>query len=221
MSRWISALSTLLALALVSPLFAPQLLAFPHHQKIGDTTVYAEMPITAELADHLEQSDALLRTSPLFTEDYDSVIVLTQGGWRWSWLSLGASDAFAVNRPFTDVIPVNRTDIRKGIVRNGKEIGGVRSLSAIIAHERVHALMRNHLGILGEAMQPTWKVEGYADYVAQESSLTEAQYRTLIANGHSHPAIVYYEGRKKVTDILAANGGSVTELFGKEGQSSN
>lgn len=139
--KWVNAFTAILGLAFISPLFAPQLLAFPHQQMLGDTAIYSDTPITSELANILEQSDALLRQSAIFTPDYDKTVVLTNGGWRWSWLSLGNSDAFALNR----------TDIDGNKVYNGSEVGGARSLSSLVAHERTHALIRQHFGFIRAA----------------------------------------------------------------------
>lgn len=58
-----------------------------------------------------------------------------------------------------------------------------------------------------------WKIESYADYVAQESSLSDADYAALKATGSDHPAMPYYEGRKRVAEILVRNGGAVEALF--------
>jgi hypothetical protein len=61
--------------------------------------------------------------------------------------------------------------------------------------------------------QPRWRVEGYCDHVAQESALSDEDVARLAANGESHPALLYYRGRKRVEAELAANGGSVDALF--------
>lgn len=210
---WHKRLTLVLAFIAFAPFLAPQFLLFPNSKRFGDTVVYSESEITPAFAKHLSRSDALLRASAIYGDDYDYVIVLTNGGWRWTWLSIGASGAFAFNRPLTTNIVLNRTDIDAGKVYNGSAVGGERTLAAIIAHERTHALIRQHFGFVQSALFPTWKVEGYADYISQESSLSAEDVAALTASGKDHPALIYYQARQNVADILARNGGKVGALF--------
>ena len=96
---------------------------------------------------------------------------------------------------------------------NSKPIGPARTLSSIIAHETCHGMERRRYGVLMSVTKPTWLVEGYCDHVAQESTLSDARAAEIKARGADHPAMVYYEGRKKVEAILAANGGNVDKMF--------
>jgi len=207
-------LPQLLAFIAIAPIFAPQFLLFPYAKRFGDTIVYSESEITPAFDRALARSDELLRSSAIYGDEYDHVIVLTNGGWRWKWLSVGASGAFAINRPLTTNMVFNRTDIAAGKIYNGRTMGGVRSLASVIAHERTHALIRQYFGFIRDALFPDWKVEGYADYIAQESSLSAEDVAWLKASGRDHSALTYYQGRQDVAKILASNGGSVAALFG-------
>jgi hypothetical protein len=89
-----------------------------------------------------------------------------------------------------------------------------RTLSGLFAHETTHILQTRHFGFLKMAFSPQWVVEGYADYVAQESGLSDADVRLLEARREANPALPYYYGRKRVAEVLAKNGGSVDALFG-------
>jgi hypothetical protein len=55
--------------------------------------------------------------------------------------------------------------------------------------------------------------EGYADYVARESTLSDADVARLRAQGRSDPAIFYHNARIRVSDALA-HGESVDRLLG-------
>ena len=46
-----------------------------------------------------------------------------------------------------------------------------RSLSGVIAHEITHLLIRKKFGYWRNLTMPTWKKEGYAEYVAGGSTL--------------------------------------------------
>ena len=87
------------------------------------------------------------------------------------------------------------------------------SLSGVIAHETTHILVARRLGEWRALLLPAWKSEGYADYVARESSLGDADYARLSANGARRDAMFYYEARRRVAAALARNGGDVKALL--------
>ena len=204
-----------------SALAAPQLLAFPYHTKIGTTRVYSETPFRAEdMRRILARSDALAvrtgRSDPAGTR-----IFLTDGGWRWTILALTSRGAFAYTRPIStivsDAVIVNRADPAADSAVNGRTIGGKRTLSSVIVHERTHIWTGRALGLVGNALLPNWQREGYADYIAQETSLTAAEYQRLKRSGTDHPAIAYYEGRQRIKKMAKTNGGTITAMFSASG----
>ncbi len=220
-SRWRHGLwaPTALPLAyLMGALAVPQLLAFPYSAQIGGTEVLAERPIDrAAMAQVLARSDRLLAASPLADAPVGRRIILTDGGWRWTLLALSSRHGYALTRPVSDVVSdaviLNRSDAARDDVKNGIGGPGRRSLSGTITHERTHMLIRRRFGFVAAALLPQWKAEGYPDYVAQESSLSDADVARLRAAHIPHPAIAYYEGRRRVAAILARNGGDVEALL--------
>ena len=108
---------------------------------------------------------------------------------------------------------VNRSDLTADRVENGRVIGGRRSLSGVIAHETCHGLERRHFGLTVDLTKPAWLREGYCDYLARESSLSDSDAARLNASGQSHPALVYHDGRRRVSTLLTDNGGNVDALF--------
>ena len=197
-----------------SPLRAPRLLAFPYVVQVGADRVYSTVPLRpATLAPVLARADRLVHASPLAAGPEGRDIFLTGGDWRWTWLAGTSAGAFALTRPYSRAMIVNRADLAGDHVFNKAAIGGMRSLSGVIAHEKCHGMVRRHFGELRERMAPVWLREGYCDYVAGESSLTDAQADTLEAAGSHHPAIAYVRGRQKVAALLAANDGSIDALF--------
>ena len=201
----------------MSALAAPQLLAFPHHAEIGTTRVYSETPFrTDDMRRILARSDTLTartgRSDPAGTR-----IFLTDGGWRWTILALTSRRAFAYTRPIStivsDAVIVNRADPSADMAVNGRAVGGKRSLSGVIAHERTHIWTGRALGLVENALLPNWQREGYADYVAQETSLTAAEYARLKRSGIDHPAIPYYEGRQRIEAMAKINGGTIAAMF--------
>lgn len=205
------------ALLLLSPLEAPQLLAFPYVEQIGPHRVYSEMPIAQKLGEIIAAGDALAARSPIASSDTHQPIFLTKGGWRWAWLALTSRGAFALSRPGSEAIVVNRSGFSTDTVSTDRQIGGTRALSATIAHEMTHAAIRKRFGVAADWRYPSWLREGYCDYVAGSGSLSDAEARRLLASGSSHPALVYWQGRKRVEAELQRNGGAVDALFAKFG----
>ena len=201
-------------LLLASPLLAPQLLAFPHKTETAIGTVWSEEPLTPDMLTRaVDHTQKRLGTSPLAGDDEQRWIFITDGGWRWRYIANVSADAFAITRPFSPAVIVNQTDPQTGIIRNGREIGGERALGGVLAHEFAHGLIRRHYGRFTSSRFPQWKIEGYCDHVAGESTLSADEVKRLRDAGQDHPALVYHEGRERVSAILAANGGSVDALF--------
>jgi hypothetical protein len=169
-----------LALVIVGILYTPAALAFPHVKRFGNTTVYSVAPIPAVMAERINRADALLAASPLAQPGLRRTLVLTDGGWRWRVLGAGNWNVIALRRPFSSVLLFNNSDVVADRVRNGAPRGGERTLSGTIAHESVYLLTARRYGEIRLARMPEWKREGYADYVAQETSIRagdEAQIR--------------------------------------------
>lgn len=193
-------------------LFQPRLLLFPHHRTIGATTVYSDAPVDDDAVAVIGRADALVRGSALFEPDVlDHPVFLTDGGWRWRVLAFQTPTAFAQTRPLSQAIVVNRSSPARDRVFSGD--GAARSLSAVIAHERTHALIRDRFGLVASAAFPVWVVEGYCDHVAGSSTLSDTEAARLVAEGRRTPALVYYQSRKRVDATLEDNGGSVEQLF--------
>lgn len=201
------------ALTLASPLLAPQLLAFPYKARVGASTVWSERPLPpASTRAVFRRVDALVAASPIAAMPEGRHVFLTDGGWRWRLLTLGGS-GFGLTRAVNEAVLINRSDIDADRVWDGATVGGERTLSGVIAHEFCHGMERRRYGLTVDIEKPAWLREGYCDYVARESSLSDADVARLKAQDQSHPALVYFEGRQRVAKALQSNGGSVDKLF--------
>ena len=197
-------------LLFVSPLFAPQLLAFPYHATSRGSEVWSEAPLPQHQLDRITGRAAqLVAASPLARASEPRHIFLTQGGWRWTWLALQNRHSFALSRALGEPVIINRGD-----VATDRLSGVPRSVSGVLAHETCHGMERRRFGaIRSDILAPQWLREGYCDYVAQESTLSDADAARLKAESRNPPALTYYEGRRRVAAELARNGGNVDELF--------
>ena len=192
----------------------PRLLLFPYHAMVGDTPVYSSTPIPASIREVIGHADDRVRTSELFLPAVlKKSVFLTDGGFRWTVLSISAGRAFGLTRPYDTGIIINRSSVAQDRVWNGQAVAGERSLSAVIAHERTHYLIRKRFGMMSHLTYPTWVREGYCDYVAGNSTLSDEAAARMRADGQSSPALAYYDAHRRVAEALTANGGSVETLF--------
>lgn len=214
MRKGLKRILAVIGIILISPMAAPQLLAFPHSASIGAHRVYSEAPISPRLAAIVEKADDLVAASPLgHGAPKDQSIFLTDGGWRWKFLALNLSGSFAFSRPYLGVNVFNRSDQDRDRVMNGRAMAGTRSLHGVIAHEMAHDSIRSHFGPTADWRYPVELREGYCDFVAGGGSLSDAEAEALIASGGHVPALTYWRGRKKVEAELRRNGGAVDALF--------
>ena len=192
--------------------FYPELLLWPYSAERGHTKIYSDRPIPPEIDRVLARSDALLGKSPIH-EPFARRLFLSDGGWRWRLLALRTSGAFAFRRPLSNALVFNKNDIAADLIDTGRAVAGKRSLSGVIAHESVHILLSRRYGHVQAATLPTWKQEGYADHVAQESSLSPDEYRLIRDGGNGHPAVDYYIARLRVEETLRRLDGNVDALM--------
>lgn len=213
MKRWAGRLISGVVVAWAAVAYTPAVLAFPYRAQVGAVTVHAPTPIDANVATVVGRADRLLAASPWYDARVHRDLFLTDGGWRWTVLAATARGAFALRRPFSSALVVNRSNIVADRVWNGQAIAGERTVSGVLAHESTHLFVARHLGELRALFVPSWKSEGYADLVARESSLSDADAARLRANGARSPALTYYDAPRRVEKSLRANGGDVDALF--------
>lgn len=191
----------------------PAVFLFPYHLRIDRTVIYSDVPIDPAITQVMARADRLLAASPINRPDVSRRIVLTNGGWRWRILAAGATGGVGLRRPYSSVMIFNRSSVAGDWVTNGNPLGGTRTLSGAIAHEMTHRLVALHIGQFAAIRLPAWKREGYADYVARETSLDSRDEARIRAKYPHAPLLAYYEGRRRVEAILQHNGGSVDALF--------
>lgn len=199
---------------LVGPTFAPELLAFPYSASSNGHRVYSEGAIDQDALDTVTaRSNALVARSPLAEPAEPRTVFLTSGGWRWKWLALAHGDAFAISRPGRETIVMNRVDLARDRTIIDRDVGDTRTVSGTLAHEVCHGMQRRHFGFFVDWRKPTWVREGYCDHVAGESALSDADAKRLKDEGEDHPALPYYDGRRRVAAELERNGNDVDALF--------
>jgi len=125
-----------------------------------------------------------------------------------------AYDAFAVAQ--WNSIFVANADVVNNVAYSGHATNNKRTLSGVIAHEAGHVLLAKKFGAISHRyFLPTWKVEGYCDYLAQDSSFDEENGIKCILLGQvpdSH-SFRYFLWRKRVEYLIEVKRMDLDSVF--------
>jgi hypothetical protein len=124
--------------------------------------------------------------------------------------------------PLTDNVFLRTVhlDANRLVGASGREVPGERTLSYFIAHEITHVLIARELGSVGYARLPTWKDDGYADYVAKADDFDYeralAQFRRADRELDPERSGLYLRYHLLVANLLDRKGISVRELLSRK-----
>src|SRR5262249_21942286 len=112
---------------------------------------------------------------------------------------------------------VNKTDVAHDLVLRDAPANRERSLSGVIAHEVTHLLVRKKVGYLKNLLLPTWKREGYAEYVAGGTLLDRetgvGRWKQRPSNSAGYSYFKYYMLVKSLIDDKKL---SVEDVFARD-----
>ena len=90
------------------------------------------------------------------------------------------------NFQFLDRMYIQEADIANDEVQAASQALNNRTLSGTVAHELTHSYQQEKLGFFKYRTAPNWKLEGMADYVANQSSAKTADALPLFLNGETY-----------------------------------
>jgi hypothetical protein len=191
----------------------PQVL-FAYSTERGNFHVYAREPIGDEINSVLEKAEEKLKNSPIYDAEVRRDIYLTGGHGMYALLSHKAYKSFANSVPYINNIFINKTDVAADRVIMNREFSNTRSLSGVIAHETAHLFIRKRYGTITASLMPTWKNEGYCEYIAGDTTITlEEGIRRWRENPQDDTNYGYIKFQLMVQHLLEREGVSVDELF--------
>ena len=194
-------------------LFFPQPL-FAYSVRVGRFTVCSDQPIPANIGSVIALADSRLTASSLNSSDDTFSIIIANSTWRRMLMSRLGTKAFGTSNTLTGHTVLNRSDVSADLCFNSMSNHNQRSLHSVIAHECTHQLLRRRLGFVQALRLPTWKNEGYCEYVAGEPSFDVSKGIKLLANGQSDPSpsFLYLKYYLAVRQALDVKGLSFVEL---------
>jgi hypothetical protein len=152
----------------------------------------------------LNKSERLLKSSELFKTVINQDIFICNSYNEFTFFALMGRKAFGVYNPISQNIFLSKSSISGNYVLRDAKENNKRTLSGVIAHETVHSLLRNELGLLKYKLFPAWKNEGYSEFIANESSFNEHKGLTDICNDeiNSESASFKYFKYRIITQYL-------------------
>lgn len=174
-SRTICGIALLYLLFLLNPQ-----LVFSHSVTHKNYTLHAFEPLPPETLEVLQRADRLLQRSDIFNRnDHHHIYLCNSSSWFRAYFLRPSDCVYAFAYP-TGQIFIGNASIERDLGWKSCSTNRVRSLSGLIAHEVTHNLIRDRLGQYLAFRLPTWKNEGYAEYVAMHG---REKYETdLVAN---------------------------------------
>ena len=197
----------------------PQVL-FAHQTSYRNLTVYSGAPLDQNVYGVLDKVESRLATSAINNQEVRPKIFLINSFSWYEWLSLhlgGKSFGKSYSVLPTNNIFISKSDLAKDLVFRDSATYNERSLSGVIAHETTHLLIRKKFGYWRNLTTPTWKKEGYAEYVAGGSTLP---YETGVglwkANPKDAAGYQYFKYYMLVKYLLEHDQLSVEDLFNRD-----
>jgi hypothetical protein len=90
----------------------------------------------------------------------------------YTFLANKAYRSFASSVPFINNVLLTKSDVAADRMFIDRPENNSRSLSGVIAHEIVHLFIRQRYGTVQASLMPTWKNEGYCEYIAGDSTIS-------------------------------------------------
>ncbi len=196
---------------------------FAHELRLGQIVLRSDLPIPASARPVLEDAVRRIAGSPLYRESAERRIYVCNRAWRFV---LFANSRYKVGGltypPLSNNIFLRSAhfDANRLVGHSGKEVPGERTLSYFIAHEITHTMIADRLGSLAYWRLPTWKDEGYCDFIAKASDFQydDAARRLRHGDPQLDPARsgLYLRYHVLVAFLLTKQDISVSDLLEKE-----
>jgi len=191
-------LSVLAIIYLTLILFPQILFANSFEYKYFKVYYHSETIDKDALSKILDNSLQLLERSELLQSDVKQKLFICNSYGEFTFFSPRSRKAFAVNYPLTQNIFLTTSNIKSNSITRNDEKYNKRTLSGVIAHETTHSLLENRLGFIKYKMLPSWKNEGYCDFIANESSYKTTNEKDAICNSKNEsksPSLTYFKYR--------------------------
>jgi hypothetical protein len=215
-------------LVLILLLFYAGLLTYPqvlfgHCVTVSGITLYSRSPLPPQAAVSMSEAASLVARCDLAVPGRHERVFVCDTPWMFRLFHWARPEAFAYSMPLTDHVFIASADFARGLAIRRAPDFNTRSLSAVMAHEITHGLIRRRQGLFRAILIPDWVAEGYCDYVAQESSFPEAEGLRRLTAYDDHPSMAYryFLYRKMVSYLIEQQHLSFDQIAARAGDYAN
>jgi len=194
----------------------PQYL-FAHEVSYQKFEVYSRQPLEQGIYKVLDDAEARLSKSTIYDRETSRRVFLTNGHGMYLFLSNKGFRSFANSVPFINNIFINRSDVPHDLVFLNRPLHNKRSLSGVIAHEVDHLFIRKKVGTVRASLMPTWKNEGYCEYIAEDTTITyEEGVQLWKANPTNDSNYRYFKYHMMVKYLIEKERLSIEDVFNRD-----
>ena len=194
----------------------PQYL-FAHEVAHKNFKVYSREPLNENIYKILDDAETRLSKSTIYDAEISRRIFLTDSHGFYTFLSNKAFRSFANSIPLIDNIMINKSNAANDFVYLNRPERGRRSLSGVIAHEVTHLFIRKKFGNLSGFTSPTWKREGYCEYIAGDTTITFEECVKLWKENPSDDAKYrYFKYYLRVKYLLETEKLTIDDVFNRD-----
>jgi hypothetical protein len=179
--------------------------------------VYSRENLDENIYKVLDDAETRLSKSTIYDAEISRRVFLTNSHSFYAFLSNKAFRSFANSVPVIDNILINKSDAANDLVYLNRPENNKRSLSGVIAHEVTHLFIRKKLGNLSGLTLPTWKREGYCEYIAGDTTITfEEGIRRWKENPNDDSKYRYFKYYLRVKYLLETEKLTIDEIFNRD-----
>jgi hypothetical protein len=186
-SIWISGTAVIMIAAYATLLAYPEPL-FAHTYSYKNFVVYSNDPLDDRVRAQLDVVSQRLAKSELNDPSIVHRVFVAGSPRLYTFLNGPYRGAMGRNYEFHNSIFVPRLDLASGNVVHFD--GTAAPIAAILAHEMTHTLSQKRLGLIKSWQTPSWKKEGYAEYIGNprtESLIEDLQILDSAGDGFAVP----------------------------------
>ena len=196
-------------------LIFPQFL-FAHEVSHKNFNVYTNQPLAENIVRVLDAAEARLLKSPIYDKNLKENIFIAGSHGFYKFFTI-KGNSFGSTIPVIGHSRINKSDIENDLVFRNASEHNKRSLSGVIAHETMHNQIIEKLGLAKYLTLPSWKDEGYCEYVAGETTLSfEEGARLWKENPNDSSKYNYFKYQQMVKYLLEDEKISVEDLFNRD-----
>ncbi len=158
-----------------------------------------------ELKSVIDKAEDLLKETELSEIEYHQKVFICKGFIEYAFFARGAAKTFGVNYTHHKNVFISKSAIPVNLVYNMTDENNVRTLSSVIAHEAVHSLLMRRLGLIKYVFFPTWKNDGYCEFIARESSYNQEKGLAEVCSNNENSdskSFMYFKYRLYIKYLL-------------------